>query len=94
MFEEELNKGNGYIKEQTTDKEAEKMKAERKLKIKRCLLKEDAKADKCGVCYFSQIPPRMDPIKLHQFFPNLESLKEFILHLKVTLNLLILIIQE
>lgn len=89
MFEEELTKGNEYIKEQTTDKEAE-----RKLKRKRCLLKEDAKADKCGVCYFSQIPPRMDPIKLHQFFPNLESLKEFILHLKVTLNLLILIIQE
>nr|KAJ0211539.1 hypothetical protein LSAT_V11C400197170 [Lactuca sativa] len=54
MFEEELNKGNGYIKEQTTDKEAE-----RKLKRKRCLLKEDAKADKRGILQLMFIVKKM-----------------------------------
>ncbi|KAJ7970733.1 pre-rRNA-processing protein ESF2 [Quillaja saponaria] len=36
----------------------------RKIKRKKKLLKEAAKADKRGVCYMSRIPPHMDHVKL------------------------------
>jgi RNA recognition motif-containing protein len=38
----------------------------RKNKRKNKLLKEAAEADKRGICYLSQIPPHMDPLKLRQ----------------------------
>lgn len=38
----------------------------RKNKTKRQLLKEAAKANKCGVCYLSRIPPHMNPLQLRQ----------------------------
>lgn len=38
----------------------------RKNKRKSKLLKEAAEADKRGICYLSQIPPHMDPLKLRQ----------------------------
>lgn len=65
MAEEEQVKQEDSTNEQP-DKDLEKLKAERKNKRKRRLLKETAKADKRGVCYLSRIPPRMDPVKLRQ----------------------------
>lgn len=38
----------------------------RKNKRKNKLLKEAAEADRRGICYLSQIPPHMDPLKLRQ----------------------------
>ncbi|ESR59893.1 hypothetical protein CICLE_v10017686mg, partial [Citrus x clementina] len=37
-----------------------------KSKKKQRLLEEAAKADRCGICYLSRIPPHMDPVKLRQ----------------------------
>ncbi|KAL7592015.1 pre-rRNA-processing protein ESF2 [Lactuca sativa] len=78
MSEEELVKGEDSKKEHT-DKEVEKLKAERKVKRKRRLLKEAAKADKRGVCYLSRIPPRMDPIKLRQILSQFGELERIYL---------------
>ncbi|CAH1448063.1 unnamed protein product [Lactuca virosa] len=78
MSEEEPVKGEDSKKEQT-DKEVEKLKAERKVKRKRRLLKEAAKADKRGVCYLSRIPPRMDPIKLRQILSQFGELERIYL---------------
>lgn len=65
MVEEEQVKREDSAKE-FSDEDLEKLKAERKKKRKRRLMKEAAKADKRGVCYLSRIPPRMDPLKLRQ----------------------------
>ena len=59
--------------------ELEQVKAERKMKRKRRLLKEAAKADMRGVCYLSRIPPRMDPLKLRQILSQYAELERIYL---------------
>ncbi|PWA70604.1 pre-rRNA-processing protein ESF2 [Artemisia annua] len=59
--------------------ELEQVKAERKMKRKRRLLKEAAKADMHGVCYLSRIPPRMDPLKLRQILSQHAELERIYL---------------
>ncbi|KAM0072461.1 putative RNA recognition motif domain, nucleotide-binding alpha-beta plait domain superfamily [Helianthus debilis subsp. tardiflorus] len=63
MVEEEQVKKEDSTKE-LSDSELDKLKAERKNRRKKRLMKEAAKADKRGVCYLSRVPPRMDPLKL------------------------------
>lgn len=41
-------------------------KDKRKARRKKQLLGESEIAEKRGVCYFSRIPPHMDPLKLRQ----------------------------
>ncbi|KAL8192427.1 hypothetical protein R6Q57_027612 [Mikania cordata] len=65
MADEEQVKREDSTKEMS-DSELDKLKAERKNKRKKRLMKEAAKADKRGVCYLSRVPPRMDPLKLRQ----------------------------
>ncbi|KAI7742058.1 hypothetical protein M8C21_030064 [Ambrosia artemisiifolia] len=65
MVEEEQVEREDSTKEMS-DSELEKLKAERKNRRKKRLMKEAAKADKRGVCYLSRVPPRMDPLKLRQ----------------------------
>ncbi|GKD36077.1 pre-rRNA-processing protein ESF2 [Tanacetum coccineum] len=59
--------------------ELEQAKAERKMKRKRRLLKEAAKADLRGVCYLSRIPPKMDPLKLRQILSQYGELERIYL---------------
>ncbi|GKB44017.1 pre-rRNA-processing protein ESF2 [Tanacetum coccineum] len=50
-----------------------------KMKRKRRLLKEVAKADLRGVCYLSRIPPKMDPLKLRQILSQYGELERIYL---------------
>ncbi|KAK9056252.1 hypothetical protein SSX86_027342 [Deinandra increscens subsp. villosa] len=65
MVDEEQVKMEDPTKEMS-DSELDKLKAERKIKRKKRLMKEAAKAHMRGVCYLSRVPPRMDPLKLRQ----------------------------
>ncbi|KAL8235669.1 hypothetical protein R6Q59_016750 [Mikania micrantha] len=56
------------------DLELDKVKAERKNKRKKQLMKEAAKADKRGVCYLSRVPPRMDPRQLLSQYGEIERI--------------------
>lgn len=78
MAEEEQVKREDSNVEQP-DAELEDLKAERKKKRKRRLLREAAKADKRGVCYLSRIPPRMDPLKLRQILSQYGELERIYL---------------
>ncbi|KAL5717967.1 hypothetical protein ACHQM5_010914 [Ranunculus cassubicifolius] len=52
------------LEELDQDREAERER--RKIRLKRRLLREAENAENRGVCYFSRIPPRMDPIKFRR----------------------------
>ncbi|XP_071718027.1 pre-rRNA-processing protein esf2 [Rutidosis leptorrhynchoides] len=78
MVEEELVKTEDLTKEQP-NVELDDLKAERKERRKRRLLKEAAKANKRGVCYLSRIPPRMDPLKLRQLLSQYGELERIYL---------------
>ncbi|GMH06803.1 hypothetical protein Nepgr_008643 [Nepenthes gracilis] len=54
--------------EETTklSKEEDERKRKWREKRKKRLLKETEEANKKGVCYLSRVPPKMDPLKLHQ----------------------------
>ncbi|GKD21784.1 pre-rRNA-processing protein ESF2 [Tanacetum coccineum] len=63
--------------EEEVEKKAELEQA--KMKRKRRLLKEVAKADLRGVCYLSRIPPKMDPLKLRQILSQYGELERIYL---------------
>lgn len=50
----------------TYEEDEEVAKKNRRERMKKKLLQEVKKANSKGVCYLSRIPPKMDPLKLHQ----------------------------
>lgn len=65
-------RADSIVRENSGEKilESNNGKSDQRIKRKKRLLKESAKANMCGICYLSRVPPHMDPLKLRQILSH------------------------